>query len=221
MIRLASNSDIEQIKRVYQERFYTDNEYTTKVFRYLFPSSKCFVYIENEQIISTLFLIPINYYFKENIHSGYYLYGVATSKIASGRGIGKQLLKFAINQSKAENKKFIICRPANAKLFEYYNELGFTTNISKVPYKIPDQVIENISNLPSAAKMLNEDITLDFSHRFMWPVEILENIFQIEDIESQLETTTQKEEKFLMANILDSTVAKDFSSESFFIFPME
>lgn len=221
MIRIATTSDINQVKKIYQERFYTDEEYTDKVFTYLFPSSKCYIFTDKSQIISTLFLIPLDYHYNNKIHSGYYLYGVATSKIASGRGAAKQLIKFVTTQCKAENKKFLILRPANKNLIEYYNELGFTTYFSKIPYIIPGKVIENISEPHQAAKILNEDITLRFPHRFMWPLEILENIIQIEDIEYQLTTSTKKEENFLLANILDLTTLEDFSPESFFIFPME
>lgn len=68
------------------------------------------------------------YWYDSNEVNAYYIHHLAT-KIGT-KGLGKELIKFAINKSKKDNKNYLRldCVAQNDKLNEYYKQLGFEYN---------------------------------------------------------------------------------------------
>ncbi len=220
MIRLATKSDIEGIKTIFKERFTTDKEYLNMVFSYLFPKSKCYIYKDNEKICSTLFLIPITYNTPSNSYNGYYLYGVATLKTETGKGLAKKLLNHIKEISIKENKDFIICRPAEESLFKYYTKLGYYIQLAKVPFKISPIISMYLSSPNIASQLLQSEIS-QYPNHFMWSLDLLEYMITIGEIESHIKTQNSNISNFLLLNPLNPELNQINTIESLFIFPME
>lgn len=215
-IKLAQEKDIPQIITLWKECFTTDKEYLNHVFTSLFYKSEVYILLEEKVVVSSLFLIPIDYTNshldgKDIIIHGKYLYGVCTDKNHQNKGYSKLLTKSVIDSIKVANKEiiknestnkyynskeiidFIITRPASPSLFNFYRNQGFSTDVPRGTINVND-ILEAYSDTASEeiANKIYTRIKRSFSNRFIWSKEILEYMHLIDEFELSptLETTT-------------------------------
>lgn len=68
---------------------------------------------------------------------GSYLYGVATRPEFRGRGYASYTIRRSILEEAEEKSYFIVGRPAEQGLFDYYRKLGLTFELFRNPDKLP------------------------------------------------------------------------------------
>jgi GNAT superfamily N-acetyltransferase len=134
-IRLAAESDICAIREIWRNIFTPDEDYLDVIFNNLYPLLDGFVYTNDEKILSVAFAIPITLIqrdvkyisaHKAISYNGRYLYGVATIEEARGRGLSRVLVKHIKDYYKSAGEDFIITRPAEESLFQFYKAQGFS-----------------------------------------------------------------------------------------------
>lgn len=205
-IHIADKKDIPQIKTIWKECFTTDENYLNSVFDTLFPMVEPYVYKEAEKVLSTLFLIPILFKAPCGITlKGKYLYGVATTSTARGRKLSIKMVENISSILKAQGDSFIITRPANETLFNFYKAQGFTIELAEIFFQIPQQIIHLITDThtPSSlanitlknnmeqneASLLFNYIAQTYPKRFEWNIEILNYMAQIGEFDQFTQTT--------------------------------
>ncbi|MEG0517335.1 MAG: hypothetical protein RR555_00520 [Bacteroidales bacterium] len=147
-------------------------------------------------ILSTLFLIPITYKsaLGENLH-GQYLYGVATTEAARGQRLSIKLIQYISSLLKLRGESFLIARPANADLFDFYRALGLIREIPKGNFCLPPALAEILSHanldhpqIPEASLLFNH-IAQTYPNRFEWSPELLNYMLRIGEFDPYFKTT--------------------------------
>jgi ribosomal protein S18 acetylase RimI-like enzyme len=81
---------------------------------------------KNRKLLSMLHLLPFRT--EEGEHVGY-IYGVATTPEARGRGLATRLLQEAIQRAQAEGMKALILIPADDQVRAFYARHGFSGEV--------------------------------------------------------------------------------------------
>ena len=81
-------------------------------------------YFENKQLVCIASFHPQNY--KEFIGKAYQLRGMATLESHRGKGLGNQLVNFAIVYMRGQKVNYVWCN-ARKKAVPFYKNLGFET----------------------------------------------------------------------------------------------
>lgn len=146
-IRIANKEDIPGIRQIWYDVFTTDPLYLSLIFKDLYPQIDAFVYQRDQQIISVAFAIPITASIPYNslqkstsqsthntnsLLKGRYLYGVATKATARGEGLSKKVVKKIQEYYRKKDEKFIIVRPAEETLFDFYRKQGFNKPLTRL-----------------------------------------------------------------------------------------
>ncbi len=132
-VEVASDSDSKQLCSIWKEAFSLDDDYLDHLFTNLFPCGKILTLkgikssTLDEQILSTFVLHPITFISEEITLNGYYISYVATPKVERGNNYFSQLLNLA--KDFYHDKDFLLIRPAEDWLDNFYHRLGFTTPI--------------------------------------------------------------------------------------------
>lgn len=239
-IKIASaEKDFQGIRKIWEERFTTDQIYLNTIFEKVFPLCRSYVfYGDNNRILSTISLMPMRFYApslstnnKEGYLKGFYMFGVATLREATGKHLAANLIKHACRELAIEGYDFIFERPANQSLNNYYMNLGFSTSIPKIPYRFnlenstgsTENNHRKISTKSTAESILSE-LRIEFSKRFEWAdTAILEGLLELGELQEHINAYTQKtskEETYIAVKALSGIEPSTFS-DTFFCFPME
>lgn len=128
-------TDYKEIIEVWRAVFTNDSTYLSLVLKDLLPFCKNYVIRQSGEVVSAAAAIPLDLKWpdkgKTKTVSGYYLYGVATLEKARGKGLSRSIVKRIIEESRKEGKKFIITRPAEPSLFNFYKSQGFSLELFK------------------------------------------------------------------------------------------
>lgn len=146
MIRSANISDYEDISKVIKSVFYKPNKKQNgflmshiskdKYEELLSKSGKCFVYIEDNNIVGYLFAYPntlikptdeINNYFLETFEDNYiYIYQIAIRAEFQRKGLAKKLYNHLFQQSKNSTIRVISsAEPYNEPSEKFHLSIGF------------------------------------------------------------------------------------------------
>ena len=117
MLTTPVNSDIPQLKVLWQDIFGDDTKDIDEFFKKLFVHKNTLIWKANDKVVSMLYMLPYE-------HS-IYLYALATLPDYRGRGIMTSLINEAckIAMSQKANALFLI--PAEG-MEAYYEQFGFT-----------------------------------------------------------------------------------------------
>lgn len=118
----------EQALTLYKAAFPEDPEDFAADFINRFFDKDCRYIIRDEKLVSMLFLLDAKMVFGGEKISGKYLYAAATLPEYRGKGLMAEL----IEKSKAETVekgKFLLTKPAEPSLFDYYGKFGFKTAV--------------------------------------------------------------------------------------------
>ena len=233
-IKLAiETKDFKGIRKLWEERFTTDQSYLDTIFREVFPYCRSYVYSLDGEIVSVASFMPMNFIYPnaEYIPKGFYLFGVATSPQHEGKKLAATLIEHAIRNITIEGYDFIFERPANQSLNNYYFKLGFSKPLPKLPYRFKlgnlSGSTENnhrIHNQKTSAESILEEIQIEFPRRFEWSDRrILEGLINLGEVEYNNEIFQNgwsKDETYIAVNTI-SQINPEIFENSFFCFPME
>lgn len=110
----------EQALSLYKKVFHEDGEDFAKTFtdKYF---DKCCRFIEKDgKIVSMLYLLDCKVFDGEATYSAFYLYAAATHPDYRNKGLMSKLISSVLKEDKV-----IITKPANDKLFSFYEKFGF------------------------------------------------------------------------------------------------
>lgn len=145
----------EQALSLYKKVFYEDGEDFAKIFtdKYF---DKCCRFLECDgKIASMLYLLDCTVFDGNKTYPAFYLYAAATDPDYRNKGLMSKL----INSALAEDK-LIITKPANDRLFGFYEKFGFTVCSFKDEIK----------------KEFQKEETLDFEQYIILRKKLLKNI---------------------------------------------
>lgn len=194
-IQKAANADIAPIKAIWEECFTTDQHYLSQVFRTLFTLSRVYVYKEKGEVLSSLFLVPVTYVNPQGGRlRGVYLYAVATPEKARGRKLSIKMVEYLSGQLKRQGENFIITRPAENSLVDFYKKQGFDTEIPIGRFELapefarlfhqflddPDQK-NKVHPLQAMATLLFNDIARRYPERFEWDIPTLQFMIETDE----------------------------------------
>lgn len=229
----SAEKDFKGIRRIWEERFTTDQTYLNTIFQRIFPFCRSYICIENNEIISAISLLPMRF------HSpgltvplkGFYLFGVATLEKATGRHLAATLINHASAELTTEGYDFIFERPANQSLNSYYLKLGFSISLKKLPYRFKFTCNSSstgnnhrISIEKRASEAILEELQIEFPKRFEWEnLQILEGLIALGELKEHISNpaiTTNEEETYIAVKSLKPFKQETFQN-TFFCFPME
>lgn len=220
-IRLAVKSDICAIRKIWRNIFTPDEDYLNVIFNNLYPLLDAFVCTIDEKVASVAFAIPITLV-QRNVNGsslpkgtpyyGRYLYGVATTEEARGRGLSRKLVKHIKEHYTATGEEFIITRPAEESLFPFYKSQGFTLPLYRREITIDlnptfesskshDKSRETIeSNRDISAKKLQRLRAELDQNIFKWSSPILECILKLLKVEKSIIRHFPESDKYFIAS---------------------
>ena len=117
MLTTPANSDIPQLKVLWQDIFGDDTKDIDEFFKTLFVHKNTLIWKSNDKVVSMLYMLP----YEHNI----YLYALATLPDYRGRGIMKKLINEACEIAKKHGAKAVFLIPATG-MEAYYEQFGFT-----------------------------------------------------------------------------------------------
>ncbi len=220
-IRLAVKSDICAIREIWRNIFTADEDYLDIIFNDLFPLLDAYVYTIDEEIVSVAFAIPIalvqrnikdSTHQKEKHYYGRYLYGVATTDRARGRGLSRRVVKHIKECCTAAGEDFIITRPAEESLFPFYRAQGFNLPLYRqetTVYLIQPVESSKLYEASTDATDYNSDISANELYNlrrklsqnlFVWSAPILECILKLFKVEKSKIRHFPESEKYFIAS---------------------
>lgn len=127
MIRLATNSDTDRLKRIWRVCFGDPEPYIDFFFHNAYEPEKTVVYEVEGQVCSMFFLLDSTVWIDGNEYQASYLYAAATLPEYRSRGFMGQMIQYAADFCRSIGKEFIVLVPAEQSLFGYYSRFGFQT----------------------------------------------------------------------------------------------
>ena len=118
---------------------------------------------KNQKLLSMLHLLPFRT--EEGEHVGY-IYGVATTPEARGRGLATRLLQEAIQRAQAEGMKALILIPADDQVRAFYARHGFS---GEVPVRL---LATNDFDFGTGTPERDRAMVLPLSAEFSTPTEL-------------------------------------------------
>lgn len=233
-IKLAKDiDDLKGIRKLWEERFTTDQSYLDTIFKEVFPFCRSYIYSLNGETVSAASLMPMNYTYPnaEYAPKGFYLFGVATTRIHEGKKLAATLIEHAVKDITIEGYDFIFERPANQSLNNYYLKLGFSKSLPKLAYHfnlhIHNGSTENNhrnQHHKTTPESILEAIRIEFPRRFEWADRrILEGLINLGEVEYNNEVYKNgwnKDETYIAINII-SKINPEIFNNSFFCFSLE
>lgn len=182
MIRAATKNDIPSIRAICKHSFDTDDRYLDFFFTHC-TSKLSFVYEKDGEIVSALHTIGLSYVSAKRIGSyrtfypGLYIYGVSTAENYRNRGYASALLTYIKNNTLRLGWNFLLLRPSETSLIDFYNRNGFTTPIYRNKFLPLTENRANIIGLSPADLFIMRDHKL-LSNYFQWSHIMLDYIIK-------------------------------------------
>lgn len=138
IVRLADKSDTLSIRNIWRECFTNDSTYIDNFLNNCFPHSKSWIALPKNSIDAVAVLSLLPSYFTSNGHcfSGGYIYGVATLPNYRGNSLSKILMNAAFEHSSASNLNYLVVKPADEGLYNFYRGQSFDILINKHAFHI-------------------------------------------------------------------------------------
>ena len=127
MIRFAKDEDHPQLKVLWNQVFGDSEAAIDFYFSNRHQNQNMLVYEVEEVIAGMLTMLPVQLAFGPEMHSGRYIYAVATAPAYRKQGISTQLLQHCHAYMKARGEMAAILAPASESLFAFYEKRGYET----------------------------------------------------------------------------------------------
>jgi len=130
-IELANFSHKQELTKLWREAFGDDEKFISSFLNaYMIPEYNVPVAVENNKIVSALYLVDFDLYSETKLLGGCaYLFAAATKKSCRGKGFMSALVKYSAGLCANRGLKavFLFPQAQNAKLFGFYSKFGFET----------------------------------------------------------------------------------------------
>ena len=157
---------IPELSQLWKNVFGDEDGYIKLFFDTAYKTCRCFAHLENEKIVSALYLLDCSISLDSKLFDGYYLYAAATDENYRGRGLMKKLIEEAEDFMKEQKKAFIALVPASASLYDYYSKFGFVTSMKKYSGKVKATRSAEMKKI-NACEVWHEKQNASFD-RFIW-----------------------------------------------------
>ena len=125
-MRHANKQDKDAVLNIWTQCFGADMRYQNILTANNYPLEDTFVLEVNDQVVSILTLLPIQWQGKCEVRKGRYVYGVATLPQYRGKGYSSKLMKEALSMLKEQGEDFAVLYPAEeAKDMQLHNDYEF------------------------------------------------------------------------------------------------
>ena len=180
-IGVAKKEDKQAIAQIWREVFTSERLYLSIIFNDLYPHLTPFVYKIGDKVFSIAFAIPLSI----GELKGEYIYGVATKREARGGGLASSLINHMESHFKNRGENFLLLRPAEEPLFEYYLKLGFTLPLkrSEISIKIEKEGLSPLKKrrrfsqlTPLLLQRRREAMALPI---YLWPKGVYKSIINL------------------------------------------
>lgn len=135
----------EQAVKLYLSGFPEDGIDFAKEFTERFFEKNCTYIVENNRLISMLYMFDCKVLKEGDSIPAFYVYAVVTDPEFRGKGYMRKLMDKAKDNAKENGKCALIIKPSNEDLFNFYEKLGFKTVFYFNEYehtKIEDSALE-------------------------------------------------------------------------------
>lgn len=122
---LSRPGDVPELRRLWSQAFGDGNELLDPFFSQLYRPEDAFVIRENTQVRAMAFQLPMTICEGEKGWRASYLYAVATSKAARGKGLCTKLLAYAEGVLAGRGCKALLLVPGDEGLREFYRARGY------------------------------------------------------------------------------------------------
>lgn len=123
MIRIANNSDIINLRKLWEDCFPGEPAFDNYYFDHIYKAENTLIYELNGRLIASLQRLPYSIGKKPLT----YIYGAMTSPDYRKQGIMKELLDYSSEMDINNGIIGSILIPANKNLFNYYEKSGYKT----------------------------------------------------------------------------------------------
>lgn len=183
MIRAATQKDYPSMRSICEQCFTTDGQYLDFFFKNC-TSKASFVYVKDGQIVSAIHTMGISYVSAKRSNNGYrtfypglYVYGVGTLPQFRNRGYSTALLYYIRANASKIGWNFLITRPSESNLIDFYTKKGFSTPIYRSDYLPLFENGANILNLNPVELFKMRDKKF-LSNYFQWSHIMLDYIIK-------------------------------------------
>lgn len=123
MIRYANDTDLAEVRRLWDICFPEDENFNNYYFKNLVNLKNVLVFIENDKVISMLQRLPYEF---SRMGKVTYIYGVCTEPAYRSKGLMKKLMDFSFKEDIRQGIKASILIPASKSLFNMYERFGYS-----------------------------------------------------------------------------------------------
>ena len=133
MIELATDNDIEMLKKLWLESFEEDSVENVDIFfEKIFSRENTLIYRYGKDIVGALYSLPQS--------NDMYLYALATATGYRGRGIMSGLIRYFIEKNGKDKGCWLI--PEEELLFRYQEDRGFSNRIPVYSYEFANEGVD-------------------------------------------------------------------------------
>lgn len=166
MISYSRSEYIPELKNMWHRVFGDSQSYLNAFFDKVYEDQNTLVYVENEKVVSVLFMIPYRFTNKGIEQQIVYLYALATDPAFRGRKIMSKLIEKSIEISTERGYALSVLIPAEETLFTYYRQFGFEAcfeqvKVTKTLEDIRKELAENAFSIQEMSHRKMELIRAD------------------------------------------------------------
>lgn len=143
MISFGKSEYIPDLKNMWHKIFGDSEDYLNSFFNKVYKNENTLVYVENNKVVSVLFMIPYKYVNSGKENEIVYLYALATDPAYRGRKIMSKLIQKSLTISTERGYALSVLIPAEDTLFSYYRQFGFEDYFEQVKIIKSIEEIEN------------------------------------------------------------------------------
>jgi len=146
MITFANKQTRIAVRRMWKICFNDSEAFMDLYFSEKYKDENTLVYIEDNQVVASLQILPYSFtFYGENIPISY-ISGACTLPEFRNRGLMEKLLIASFEVMKQRNIPLSIVIPANENLYKYYEKFGYEKVFGKDDTEIPLKEIWEKSN---------------------------------------------------------------------------
>lgn len=146
MIRYATDQDVLDLKKIWKICFKDTDEFINLYFAYKYKNTNTIVYIDNNKVVASLYMIPYTINFYSHEIPFYYLSGLSTLPEYREKGYMSQLIYQAHEIMKERGISLSILIPAEEWLYNYYSKFNY-----KKVFESSNEPVISIKNILDSA----------------------------------------------------------------------
>lgn len=125
MISYGKPEYIEDLKMLWRKTFCDSKTYVDLFFEKIYLAENTLVFVENDRVVSALYMIPYKLLKDGRENSIAYLYALATDPEFRGRKIMSMLITKSLDICKERNYALSVLIPAEDSLLGFYRNFGY------------------------------------------------------------------------------------------------